>query len=87
MNFIIYSKLNCPFCVKIKQVLDLLVKNSSESSVKILELDEDFSREAFIEKFGKNSTFPQVIMDGLHLGGCTDTIQYLKSNNLINLSK
>jgi len=29
------------------------------------------------------STFPQVVLGGTNLGGCTDTVRYLRENNLI----
>ena len=46
-------------------------------------LGEDFDRQQFISEFGEGSTFPQVIMDDKHLGGCVDTVKYLKENNLV----
>jgi glutaredoxin len=47
-------------------------------------LGEHFNREDFYAEFGIGSTFPQVIMnDTEHLGGCTDTVKYLKEQNLV----
>ena len=43
-----------------------------------------FAREDFYAEFGIGSTFPQVVMnDTEHLGGCTDTVKYLKEQNLV----
>ena len=78
MSFIVYSKPNCPYCFQIKTVLELCGQK-----YKILTLDEDFTRENFYSEFGEGSTFPQVIFDNRHLGGCTETISYLKSISLI----
>jgi glutaredoxin len=78
MNFIVYSKPECPYCYKIKTVLELCGQNH-----KIYTLDEDFTREEFYSKFGEGSTFPQVILDDKIIGGCTDTIQYLKEVSLV----
>jgi len=78
MNFTVYSKNNCPYCYKVKQVLEL-----TGSNFEIYTLDEDFNREEFYSKFGKGSTFPQVLCDDKQLGGCVDTIQFLKENNVI----
>ena len=78
MNFTVYSKNNCPYCYKVKQVLEL-----TGSKFKIYTLDEDFNREEFYGKFGKGSTFPQVICDDKQLGGCVDTIQFLKEEKVI----
>jgi glutaredoxin len=82
MKFTVYSKDGCPFCSKIEQVLKL-----SNLEHKVYKLDEDFTKEQFYAEFGQGSTFPQVILidDSLirHLGGCTDTVTYLKENNVI----
>ena len=78
MNFTIYSRDGCPYCTKIQQVLQL-----AELRHVIYKLDRDFNREAFYQQFGTGSTFPQVVLNGDNLGGCTDTVQYLKENNLV----
>jgi glutaredoxin len=46
-------------------------------------LDEDFTRQQFIDEFGLGSTFPQVILNDQKLGGCVDTVKYLRENNLV----
>jgi len=46
-------------------------------------LGEQFDRDAFYGEFGEGSTFPQVVVDGKKLGGCVDTIQYLKEHQVI----
>lgn len=78
MQITIYSKQNCPHCEKIKQVFTLLHHDFVE-----YKLDEHFNRENFIAEFGANSTFPRVLIDGNLIGGCSDTIEYLKENNLL----
>ena len=78
MTFTIYSKDNCPYCEKVKQVLSLI-----NSNYRIYTLGEDFTKEQFYSEFGEGSTFPQVIVNEEHIGGCIDTIKYLKENNLV----
>ena len=78
MNYTIFSKDGCPYCEKIKQVLEL-----TGSRLVVYTLGEQFDRDAFYGEFGEGSTFPQVVVDGKKLGGCTDTIQYLKENQVI----
>lgn len=78
MQITIYSKQDCPYCDKIKQVFKLLDQDFVE-----YKLDEHFNRENFIAEFGENSTFPRVMIDGKLIGGCTDTIDYLKENNVL----
>ena len=34
-------------------------------------------------QFGPGTTFPQVVKDSVNLGGCTETVRYLRENNLI----
>lgn len=77
-EFLIYSKPDCPFCVKIKHVMEL-----RKLPHKIYTLGEEFTKEEFYEKFGEGSTFPQVIHEDVTLGGCVDTIKYLKQKGLI----
>ena len=78
MNFTIYSKENCPYCYKVKTVMEL-----TGSKYKILELGEDFTKEDFYSRFGKGSTFPQVLCDDNTIGGCIDTIKFLKEQQVI----
>lgn len=79
MRFTVYSKTGCPYCSQIEQVLSL-----AKFDHKVYKLDEDFDREQFYAEFGEGSTFPQVILnDQQRLGGCVDTVKYLKENNLI----
>jgi len=49
----------------------------------VYNLDEDFTRQQFIDEFGLGSTFPQVILNDKRLGGCVDTVKYLKENKLV----
>ena len=49
----------------------------------VYNLDQHFNKDAFYEEFGQGSTFPQVVCDGKKLGGCVDTIQYLKEQQII----
>ena len=78
MNFTVFSRDGCPYCTKIQEVLQL-----AELRHVIYKLDRDFDRESFYGQFGKGSTFPQVVLNGTNLGGCTETVQYLRENNLV----
>jgi glutaredoxin len=78
MNFTVYTKDDCPYCQKLKLVLELTGKDFRSYN-----LGEDFNRTEFYEKFGKGSTFPQVICDDKKLGGCSDTIKFLKEHRVI----
>ena len=77
MNFAVYSKEGCPYCDKIKQVLEL-----TNISYVVYNLGEHFDRKSFQDEFGQGSTFPQVVVDGKKLGGCVDTIEFLRENQI-----
>ena len=78
MNFTIFSKEGCPYCDKVKQVLEL-----TESKFVVYTVGKQFDKDAFYGEFGEGSTFPQVTCDGKKLGGCVDTIEFLKENGII----
>ena len=77
-NFAVYSKDGCPYCSKVVQVLEL-----AELNHVVYKLDKNFDRQSFYGEFGNGSTFPQVVMNGRKLGGCTETVKYLKENNMV----
>ena len=78
MNFTVYSREGCPYCSKVIQVLQL-----AEFRFVEYKLDRDFDRTSFYGQFGNGSTFPQVVIDSTNLGGCTETVQYLKEKKLV----
>ena len=80
MNFAVYSKRGCPYCEKIKKVLDL-----TKLSYVVYNLGEHFDKKSFYDEFGEGSTFPQVIVDGKKLGGCIDSIKFLQEKKVINV--
>ena len=79
MKFKIYSKTNCPYCYKVKQVMELTSSDFIEYT-----LDEDFTRTEFYDKFGKGSTFPQVVCDGKTIGGTIETVEFLRERKIID---
>ena len=78
MNFAVYSKEDCPYCFKVKQVLEL-----TGSNYVVYNLGEDFTKEEFYSEFGEGSTFPQVICDDKKIGGSVDTIKFLKEQQIL----
>jgi glutaredoxin 3 len=79
MKFTVYSKYGCPYCTKVEEVLKL-----ANIEHKVYKLDDDFTRNQFYAEFGEGATFPQVLLnDQQHLGGCTETVKYLKEQNLV----
>ena len=78
MNFTVYSRDGCPYCEKIQEVLQLAGLNYVN-----YKLGKEFDRQSFYGQFGQGSTFPQVVLNGTNLGGCTETVQYLRENKLV----
>ena len=78
INFTVYSRAGGPNCEKILEVLELAALNYVN-----YKLGKDFDRQSFYGQFGQGSTFPQVVLNGTNLGGCTETVQYLKENKLV----
>ena len=78
MSFTVYSKPGCPYCEMIKRVL---VGKDLEFQEYILDID--FDKTQFYNEFGEGSTFPQVVMKDQKLGGCTDSVKYLREQGVI----
>jgi len=79
MTFKVYTRDGCPYCSKVEQVLQL-----AELKHVVFKLGRDFNREDFYAQFGQGSTFPQVVLnDTQKIGGCTETVKYLKENKLV----
>ena len=78
MNFTVYSKEECPYCYKVKQVLEL-----TGSKYVVYTLGQDFTKEEFYAEFGDGSTFPQVVCDDQKLGGSTETNKFLKEHQVV----
>lgn len=64
MSAIVYTKDNCPYCVKAKALLT--IKQVPFTEVK---LGVDMQREDFIALFPEQKTVPLIIMDGVKYGG------------------
>ena len=77
-KFYVYSKAGCGFCDRLTEFM-----KTKGISYEKFDLGDDFSAEEFLNKFGKQSTFPQVIQDNKHLGGMKDTVRFLMENKLV----
>lgn len=77
-SIVIYSRDGCPYCDKIKTILD-----QREIPYTLNELDVTFTREEFYAEFGVGTTFPQVIFNDENIGGCTEAVRYFHENNII----
>tara|TARA_Y100000356_G_scaffold81016_1_gene67222 strand:- start:860 stop:1096 length:237 start_codon:yes stop_codon:yes gene_type:complete len=78
MTFLVFSKDGCPACAKVQQVLQL-----AEVKHVIYKVNRDFTREEFKENFGPNATYPRVVLDNQLIGGCVETVKYLREQKLV----
>lgn len=60
----IYSKDNCSFCIKAKNIL-----NSMKLSYRDYVVERDVSREYILEKFPNARSYPIVVVNGEFIGG------------------
>jgi glutaredoxin len=77
-KFYVYSKDGCGFCDKLTNFME-----SKGVNFEKFNLHSDFTSEEFLYKFGRSSTFPQVVMDNMHLGGMKDTVRFLLENQMV----
>ncbi len=78
MKAVLWSKENCQWCDRVRQLL-----NSVEINYIEYKYDVDFTKQGFYSEFGEGATFPQVQIDNKHIGGCKDTLHHLQKLNLI----
>ena len=76
MNAEIFGKPDCIHCEKAK----FLCKQKG-ISYSYQELGKDFETGLMLEKFPGAKTFPQVVVDGQHLGGYDDLSDFLEQKN------
>ena len=72
MKVVIYGKPACPFCDKAKMFCE-----QRGFDYEYYQMGEDFSLEFIQFKFPNAKTFPQIIVDGTHVGGYTDMMELL----------
>lgn len=75
--FTIYSMPGCNYCRQVKQLMEL-----TEQRHVVYTLDEDFTIEEFESNFNTR-LFPQVVYNKQHIGGCQETVAYLREQNLV----
>ena len=79
-QIIIYSKNNCGYCIKAKNLLENLGLDYAEKKF------DDFSNvEKLFEDIGKSvKSMPQIKINGELIGGYNQLIEYLADKGLVN---
>ena len=78
MTFRVFSKDGCPACAKVQQVLQL-----AEVKHVIYKVNRDFTRDEFVQNFGRDATYPRVVLEDKLIGGCVETVKYLREQKLV----
>lgn len=78
----IYTKPYCPFCIRAKDLLEH--KGVAYKEIEAA-FDPDLKAE-MIQRSGR-STYPQIFIDGKHIGGCDDMMALERSGQLDPLLK
>lgn len=65
----IYTKPMCPYCIRAKALFDKKKVKYEETNAFI----NAEKRREMNERSGRN-TFPQIFIDGKHIGGCDDLV-------------
>lgn len=81
MNIVVYSKPNCNWCVKAKELLNKLHIPYDE-----LVLDVDYDRDELRQLVPENIplTVPQVFHDDYRVGGYEELVEYLDNRGMLN---
>ena len=73
MRIVIYSKDNCSFCDRARELLKSQGKEYIE-----YKLDKDFTRETIKAVFPTAKTFPVIVINNDYIGGYTELAEKLK---------
>ena len=65
---VIYTKPGCPYCSRAKALLERKGADYQE----IVASNDPALKAEMVEKSGGKATFPQIFIDGKHVGGCDD---------------
>lgn len=75
MKAIVWSKLNCPYCV---EAIIILKRKGYE--IEERKIGVDFTKDQLLESVPLARTVPQIFLDGVYIGGCDDLKKYFQTN-------
>ena len=76
MNVVVYSKSNCVWCDRAKNLL-----NSVHLSFNEIDLSDDIKRNEFYKKIGEGvKTVPQIFIDDIRVGGFPELVTWFEEN-------
>jgi|TARA_X000001036_G_scaffold69631_1_gene60959 glutaredoxin len=76
LNVVVYSKSNCVWCDRAKNLL-----NSVDLSFNEIDLSDDIKRNEFYKKIGEGvKTVPQIFIDDIRVGGFPELVTWFEEN-------
>jgi glutaredoxin 3 len=85
MSAEIYTKNDCPYCVKSKALLaeknisyNEYIISAGFNERKLLPNQQYTTKAELLEKLPTAKTVPQIWLDGKHIGGYTDLVKYFE---------
>lgn len=76
-DIVIYSKPDCSFCQQAKNLLTTKGFSYTEQVV-----GRDISRDVFMSNFPMVKTVPQIVVDGVCIGGYSELAEAINTNSL-----
>ncbi len=80
MNILIYSKQNCPYCVRAKQFF-----KERDLAYREVDLSTDYAELDALKKRTGFMTLPQIFIDDQFIGGYTDLIAKVENGEIKDL--
>lgn len=85
MNIVIYTKPNCPWCVKAKELMNKLHMNYAE-----MKFEVNFTKEELREKMNLSEWerlfLPQIFVNGNRIGGYEDFVDYCENHGITGVN-
>ncbi len=82
MHTMIYGRPGCPYCVRAKQLAEVLKTRRPDFTYTYVDMvNVNMSREELEAKIGQPvHTVPQILIDDQYIGGCTDFEAHARAN-------
>jgi glutaredoxin 3 len=77
MKNIIWSKDNCPYCTKAKELLVSKDINFEERNI-----SKEWTKEQLLESIPEAKTVPQIFLWGKYVGGYDSLLVYIENHNM-----
>lgn len=70
----IFGRMSCPYCVRAKQLAEKMKTELANFDFEFIDMiEKGISKEDLEPRVGKPvATVPQIFLDNVHVGGCTD---------------